>query len=259
MAMQKNRPVGIYKTDRLVFVNCVCGELSTRLDVVGNCSYFKPVGFGANAMSAPTKGERTREHILSVSESLMLSGGFAGTSLDDILKATNLTKGAFFNHFASKAELARALVERYARNDYELFKEFSSKAEAVSEDPLQALFQFLRLFEDHIERLGGPPPGCVFAAYTYEIRQFDPSVETFIRDSFKVWSGLYEARFEKVLERHTPARPATAEDLAGMIMAIIEGGFILSRSYRDASFIVRQSRQFRQYLELLFGVEDAVS
>jgi TetR/AcrR family transcriptional repressor of nem operon len=207
-------------------------------------------------MAGPTKGERTREHILAVSEGLVLSGGFVGTSLDDILKATGLTKGAFFNHFGSKADLARALVERYARNDYELFAEFSRRAEAASDDPLQATFAFLREFEKHIEQLGAPPPGCVFAAYTYEIRQFEPSVETFIRDSFRAWSALYEKPFAAVLERHRPLKPATAKDLADMIMAIVEGGFILSRSYADAGFIVRQSRQFRQYLELLFGVEE---
>jgi hypothetical protein len=38
-------------------------------------------------------------------------------------------------------------------------------------------------------------------------------------------------------------------------MAIIEGGFIISRSYGDAGFIARQSRQFRQYLELLFAAK----
>lgn len=205
-------------------------------------------------MDMATKGEKTREHILAVSEGLVLSRGFVGTSLDDILKQTGLTKGAFFNHFASKAELARALVERYARNDQALFEEFARQAEADHDDPLQAMFDFLRRFEAHIEALGTPPPGCVFAAYTYEIQQFDPSVETFIRDSFASWSGLYEEKFAAVLARHAPRLPATARDLAEMIMAIIEGGFILSRSYRDAGFIVRQSRQFRQYLELLFGV-----
>ena len=37
-----------------------------------------------------------------------------------------------------------------------------------------------------------------------------------------------------------------------MIVTIIEGGFILSRSYGDAHLVARQSRQFRNYLKLLF-------
>jgi TetR/AcrR family transcriptional repressor of nem operon len=199
------------------------------------------------------KGLQTRERILAAAEPMVLQQGFAGTSLDDILSATGLTKGAFFHHFKSKNDLARALVERYARNDYELFERFARQADALSDDPLDALFIFLRLFEDFINGLSQPPAGCVFAAYTYESMQFDPAIHGFIADSLRQWSALYEEKFARVLARYRPARPATPAELAGMIMSLIEGGFILSRSYNDTALVARQSKQFRQYLELLFA------
>jgi TetR/AcrR family transcriptional repressor of nem operon len=198
------------------------------------------------------KGEQTRERILAATEPLVLTRGFVGTSLDDILQATGLTKGAFFNHFKGKADLARALVERYARNDFALFTGYAAEAEARSADPLEATHIFLRLFEDFIARQSQPLHGCVFAAYTYESEQFDPAIPAFIRQSLRGWSALYEAKFEAVLARYAPRRPVTARALAEMIMAIIEGGFILSRSYGDAQLVARQSQQFRQYLDLLF-------
>ncbi len=198
------------------------------------------------------KGEQTRERILAAAEPLVLKQGFAGTSLDDILKVTRLTKGAFFHHFKSKTDLARALVERYARNDYDLFAGFDRAAQAASDDPLQQTYAFLRQFEGFIAALGEPPAGCVFAAYTYESLQFDRSIHGFIGDSLRKWSDLYEARFEAVIAHYRPRRPVTARELADMIVAIIEGGFVLSRAYGDAHLIARQSKQFRQYLELLF-------
>jgi len=198
------------------------------------------------------KGTETRERILAAAEPLVLRRGFTGTSLDDIVKATRLTKGAFFHHFKDKADLARALVERYARNDYELFERFATEAEAASKDPLEQTLHFLKLFEDFIENLPEPIAGCVFAAYTYESLQFEPSIHAFIAQSFRRWSALYEKKFEAVLARRRPARPATARELADTIMAIIEGGFILSRSFNDPIIVARLARQFRQYLELLF-------
>jgi TetR/AcrR family transcriptional repressor of nem operon len=199
------------------------------------------------------KGTETRERILAAAEPLILRRGFTGTSLDDIVKATRLTKGAFFHHFKDKADLARALVERYARNDYELFEQFAAQAEAEHDDPLEQTLHFLKLFEDFIEGLPEPIAGCVFAAYTYESVQFEPSIHAFIAQSFRRWSALYEKKFEAVLARRRPARPATARELADTIMAIIEGGFILSRSFNDPLIVARMSRQFRQYLELLFA------
>jgi TetR/AcrR family transcriptional regulator, transcriptional repressor for nem operon len=199
------------------------------------------------------KGQQTRERILATAEPMVLSQGFAGTSLDDLVKATGLTKGAFFHHFKGKADLAQALVERYAENDYELFERLASEADDRSNDPLESVIIFLRLFESVIEGRTEAPAGCVFAAYTYEGRQFDPTIHAFIAKSLKRWSTLYEAKFGLVLACYRPKITIKADELAEMIVAIIEGGFILSRSYGDAHLVARQSRQFRNYLDLLFG------
>lgn len=199
------------------------------------------------------KGIQTRERILSIAEPLVLHQGFAGTSLDDILSKTGLTKGAFFHHFKSKADLARALVERYARNDFELFDRLSAEAERESDDPFEQTVRFLKKFEDFIGARSEPMAGCVFAAYTYESLQFEPSIHAFIATSFRRWSSIYEKKFEAVLAARQPAMPVTARDLAETIMAIIEGGFILSRSFNDPAVVARLAKQFRQYLQLLFA------
>jgi TetR/AcrR family transcriptional repressor of nem operon len=202
-----------------------------------------------------SKGEQTRERILAAAEPLVFEGGFAGTSLDDILKATGLTKGAFFHHFKDKAELARALVERYVTNDLAMFERFAAEAEAATSDPLEQAYDFLKRFETYIEGLAKPLAGCLLASYVYESMQFEPAIQKFITQSFRRLSALYEAEFEAVLARHRPARPVSARELADMIVSIVEGGFILSRAYNDPYVIARQSRQFRQYLELLFEGE----
>ena len=57
-------------------------------------------------------GTATRIRLLDAAQGLVLERGFAGTSVDDVLSEAASTKGAFFHHFSSKAELGRALVER---------------------------------------------------------------------------------------------------------------------------------------------------
>ena len=74
------------------------------------------------------RGTDTKERILDTAEALVLEKGFSATSLDDIISATGLTKGAFFHHFRSKSDLARKLVERFAANDFALFDEWSRRA-----------------------------------------------------------------------------------------------------------------------------------
>jgi TetR/AcrR family transcriptional repressor of nem operon len=199
------------------------------------------------------KGERTREKLLSTAEALVLESGFAATSLDDILKATGFTKGAFFHHFKGKAELARALVERYRRNHARLFERLVAEADAECDDPLDAAMHLLVRFEAFIEAQARPLPGCVYAACTHEGGQFDSTLRDRIADGLRRWSGFYEAKFGAALACYEPRIPITGKELAEMIVAIIEGGLILSRSYGDAHLVARQSRQFRNYLELIFA------
>jgi TetR/AcrR family transcriptional repressor of nem operon len=201
--------------------------------------------------------ENTRQRILNAAESLVMTRGFAGTSIDDILRATGLTKGAFFHHFKGKADLARELVEAKARGDIALFEDLAAKAEAQSRDPLEQVFLFLDGIDNHLIDLTDQPPGCMYAVYTYESMQFDPSIRDFVADSLRRWTSIYVRKFHDVLDIYKPALPVTARQLAEMIVSILEGGFVLARAYGDGRLTARQSGQFRNYLELLFGGRSA--
>jgi TetR/AcrR family transcriptional repressor of nem operon len=202
---------------------------------------------------ALTKGEATRERILETAESLFLARGYAGTSIDDILRSTGLTKGGFFYHFSSKAVLSMAVVERYAIRDFELFDGFAEQADAASDDPLEALFIFLELFEAFIDDLNGPPAGCIFASYLYEVEHLGENVRKYIADGFEHWGNMYASRIEDVMAIYPAAIEVNARELSQMIMCIIEGGFILSKSFKDPAVTSGAARQFRQYLGLIFG------
>lgn len=54
------------------------------------------------------RGERTRGRILEAAAGAFAEGGYAATSLNAIVAASGLTKGAFYHHFDSKEELALA-------------------------------------------------------------------------------------------------------------------------------------------------------
>jgi TetR/AcrR family transcriptional repressor of nem operon len=199
------------------------------------------------------KGEHTRDRILDAAEALVMTQGFAGTSIDNILKKAELTKGAFFHYFKGKGDLARALVERHAQKDLAMFEGFAARAEAKSADPLEQVFIFLETFEKFISDSDDPSPGCMYAVYTYESMQFEPSIRAFVADILRQWTSIYVRKFQDVLDRYKPALPVNARQLAEMIVSILEGGLVLQRAYGDVRMTSRQSEQFRNYLELLFG------
>lgn len=56
--------------------------------------------------------ERTREKILDVSFQLFAQKGYDKTSIQDIVNALGMSKGAIYHHFASKEEILEAIGER---------------------------------------------------------------------------------------------------------------------------------------------------
>jgi AcrR family transcriptional regulator len=68
-----------------------------------------PASVRASRAVTTDRGEQTRRHILAVAARMFAECGYAGTSLNDIVRESGLTKGAFYFHFASKEALALAV------------------------------------------------------------------------------------------------------------------------------------------------------
>ena len=52
------------------------------------------------------RGEETKRRILEMAAEAFAEGGYAGASLNDVIRRSGLTKGAFYFHFDSKEALA---------------------------------------------------------------------------------------------------------------------------------------------------------
>ena len=60
---------------------------------------------------AQTKGERTRRAIVDAAYALIVQQGYAATSMRQIADGAGLALGGIYNHFPSKAEVFRAILE----------------------------------------------------------------------------------------------------------------------------------------------------
>ncbi|MBP1946455.1 TetR/AcrR family transcriptional regulator [Methanobacterium petrolearium] len=58
----------------------------------------------------------TKSRILETAFKLFLEKGFAGVSLNEVIKASDITTGGFYYHFDSKDTLLVAVIEKYIFN-----------------------------------------------------------------------------------------------------------------------------------------------
>jgi TetR/AcrR family transcriptional repressor of nem operon len=200
----------------------------------------------------PRDGTATRTRILDVAQELALEKGFAATSIDEVIAAAKTTKGGFFHHFASKQDLARALVERYVATDMELLDDLFARAERLSNDPLQQLLLFVGLQEEAADELASEDPGCLYASFCYEQALVDDATRGLIAGAVRAWRSRTRDKLDEVVERYPPRVPVDLDALADQGLAVYEGTFVLSRALGEPELLRPQLRHFRTYLELLF-------
>ncbi len=195
----------------------------------------------------------TRDVIIDAAQHLLFKQGYSGTSLNEVMKATDLSKGAFFHHFKSKEELAYAVLEHWADGDDELVKTFVERAQTLADNPLQEATLLIKMFEEWLASLDKPLDGCLFASFTYESARFAPQMHDYIRDRLKIWMGLFEGTFERLVAAYKPVSDhVTAQSLTEMMATTFEGGVLLSRALDDPTFLSRQFAALRHNLQLMF-------
>lgn len=196
----------------------------------------------------------TRARILDAAERLILRRGFGATSLDAVVDRVGLTKGAFFHHFDSKEELARALIRRHAAADRAHLAAHLERAEAASPDPLRQVLALVDSYAETMDRLAEPYPGCLFASYCYQQGIFDEEINELVRDGLRRWREVLGGKLRAAMDRRPPRSPVQPEELADTFLATAEGAFVLSKSLGEPGVVAEQLRRYRHYLELLFDV-----
>ena len=200
-----------------------------------------------------TKGELTRENILGIAEQIILQKGFSGTSIDQIIDASHITKGGFFYHFKGKEDLAKHLMIRYQKADDRFFNDLFARADTLSEDPLQQMLIFLKLLAEAMGNLPDTHPGCLVASFTYESQQFNDEVKQILCDCMVGWRKLFIKKLSQISENYPMKIETDVLELADMLTSVIEGGIIFSKVFNDPDRLVQQILQYRNHIRLLYG------
>ena len=84
--------------------------------------------------------EQTVEKILDAAAQLFLQKGYQNTTLQDIIDATKLSKGAVYHHFKSKEEIAQKVGDRLGDAMWEPLHRIRDDPHLTGLEKLQAVF-----------------------------------------------------------------------------------------------------------------------
>jgi AcrR family transcriptional regulator len=202
--------------------------------------------------SPQSKGERTRLKLLELAQQAIIEKGFNATSIEELVDAAGITKSGFFYHFSDKQDLARQLVQHWIDDDVAMWDALEQRARTLSDDPLQSLLIYIKLFAETMDDLPDVHPGCLSAAITYQTRSFDPEVTRLNQEGIMTWRHRYSRWIEEILALYEPQVPIDPVALADHFAVLADGGIISARIYNDKLLVGRQARLFHDLVKAVF-------
>lgn len=196
----------------------------------------------------PRNGAPTRERILDAAERLVIDNGYAATSVDRVIAESRTSKGSFFHHFASKDDLARALVERYAAADITHLDAAIAQVVADTDDPAERVIEFVRVFEEGADDLMSAQSSCLYVSVLTERELVERGTSSQITAAIVAWR---EAIADLLRAALPPDSDLDAEALADHVFVTFEGAFILCRATGDPGHMRRQLGALRRLFEVL--------
>jgi len=171
-----------------------------------------------------TKSERTKQFILETAAPIFNQKGISGTSIDDILEASKLTKGCLYGHFEGKDDLANQTINYMLdRNGNKLMMSLSRAKTARAK-----IFAFLDFYKDpiatHIK--GGCPVFNMAVESDDNYPLVKERIAAILRNGQEMFistlkQGIADGEFTANLDPHT---------IAFKFVAAVEGAVIMCRS-----------------------------
>ena len=174
------------------------------------------------------KSDKTRQFIVDRAAVLFNRQGFSGTSMDDIMKATGLSKGGLYGNFKSKEDISIAAFE-YA---VDVVKNQIAMRTHIIENAIDKLKAVVYFYKEH---LFDPPieGGCPILNTSIEADDNNPILRERVLDALKYWQGRILITLQYGIDRGEIRKDADLDDFATLFISTLEGGIMMSRLFKD--------------------------
>lgn len=185
-----------------------------------------------------------RDTILLKGMQVMHEKGFNGASVRDIVRAAGVPQGSFTNHFASKEAFALEALDLYYARACTRIRE-TLRNEALS--PLARIRAYLEAHRDLFAGRLNPAHGCMYGNFAIEAGDHSEALRKRMSDIFHELQADIAGCLRAAVKAGELSRPIKADELAGSIIAGLQGAILLGKSHRSVA-------PLEQFIRSLFSL-----
>lgn len=171
------------------------------------------------------KGARTRSRIVEEAAALIYERGVAGTTLEDVREAAEVSGSQMYHYFADKNELVQAVIDYQADGIVNRQRRALSSANGV---------EAWRTMVITAARRTKAKGGCQLGSLVSQLAESDPEARALIAAGFDQWAAAIGDGLRSLHADGKLRSDIDPDDLATTLLAALEGGLLLGQVLRSS-------------------------
>ena len=170
------------------------------------------------------KAEKTKQFIVEKTAPIFNRKGYAGTSLNDMMNATGLTKGSIYGNFVNKDDVALAAFDFNLKQVNNVIS-----GEMASRNTFrEKLLAYTKVYENFLE-FPFPEGGCPVLNTAVDADDTHPLLRQKAADAMMNWKNMITKLIQKGIGNNEFRTDVDPEQVALTIIATIEGAIMITK------------------------------
>jgi len=187
--------------------------------------------------------ELTRQTILEITAAEMWQHGYKATSLSEIIKKANVSKGALYHHFKNKQALGYAVFEEiFAAQFHSMFEPVLAQDDAIT--ALIELFAVIPTMGCEEDMVGGCPVNTI----SQEMSSQDEGFRHIANNMYQKKVRMFTEAFERMQQDGNIKPEIDCRASALLIVSCFQGMMSLIKVSRDRQQMIDLLEGMKNYL-----------
>lgn len=171
-----------------------------------------------------SKSENTKQFIVEKTAPVFNTKGYAGTSMNDIMSATGLSKGCIYGNFENKDEVALAAFD-YNHNKV---KEHMKVRILATDNSIERLLVYPNTYKNYF-RYPYLLAGCPILNTSTEADDTHPQLRERAEKALDFWKTSIENQIKRGITRKEIKDDTDPTEVAVVMISMIEGAFMQAK------------------------------
>ncbi|HRG58713.1 MAG TPA: TetR/AcrR family transcriptional regulator [Bacteroidia bacterium] len=179
-----------------------------------------------------TKADKTKAFIIERTAPVFNAKGFAGTSINDLIEVTGLTKGSIYGNFENKDAVALAAFDY----NFEMVISYLKKEMSKKNTVVERLLVYPKTYRNYF-KLSFLSAGCPIANTSTEADDTHPMLKEKAAHALEFWRNSVERHLKQGIANKEIKANININQTVGVITALIQGAILHAKVSGKINFL----------------------